>query len=62
MGYSEPRIVICRRTGEVVGTLQTANIKHKGIASVVYWDKRCNQTEVIAKAIFDVNFRIEDCK
>ena len=62
MGYSEPKKVICRRTGEVVGTLQSNNIKINGKPCVVYFDSRVSHTITLGKVVFDDKFRLEDCR
>lgn len=62
MGYSEPKKVICRRTGEVVGTLQSDNIKINGKPCVVYFDSRVSHTIALGKVVFDDKFRLEDCR
>ena len=62
MGYSEPKKAICRRTGEVVGTLQSDNIKINGKPCVVYFDSRVSHTITLGKVVFDDKFRLEDCK
>ena len=62
MGYSEPKKVICRRTGEVVGTLQSDNIKINGKPCVIYFDSRVSHTITLGKVVFDDKFRLEDCR
>jgi hypothetical protein len=62
MGYSEPKKVICRSTGVVVGTLQSDNIKINGKPCVVYFDSRVSHTITLGKVVFDVKFRLEDCR
>ena len=62
MGYSEPKKVVCRRTGEVVGTLQSDNIKINGKPCVVYFDSRVSHTITLGKVVFEDKFRLEDCR
>ena len=62
MGYSEPKKVICRRTGDTVGTLQSDNIKINGKPCVVYFDSRVSHTITLGKVVFDTKFRLEDCR
>lgn len=62
MGYSETKKVICRSTGVTIGTLQSDNIKINGKPCVVYFDSRVSYTITLGKVVFDVKFRLEDCK
>ena len=62
MGYSEPKKVICRSTGVTIGTLQSDNIKINGKPCVVYFDSIVSHTITLGKVVFDVKFRLEDCR
>ena len=62
MGYSEPKKVICRRTGEVIGSNyvpRKIDGKKKGVQ---FYSFRTKQTERMSKDKFDLIYRVEDCK
>ena len=61
MGYSEPKKVICRRTGEVVGS-NYVQVKLNGQKGVQFYSLRTKQTERMSKEKFDLIYRVEDCK
>ena len=61
MGYSEPKKVICRSTGEVVGSNYVPR-KLNGKKGVQFYCLRTKQTERMSKAEFDLIYRVEDCK
>ena len=61
MGYSEPKKVICRRTGEVVGS-NYVPVKLSGQKGVQFYSLRSMQTERMSKDKFDLMYRVEDCK
>ena len=61
MSYSEPKKVICRRTGDVVGSNYLA-IKINGQKGVQFYSLRTKQTERMSKDKFDLIYRVEDCK
>ena len=61
MGYSEPKKVICRRTGEVVGS-NYVPVKLNGQKGVQFYSLRTKQTERMNKEKFDLIYRVEDCK
>lgn len=61
MGYSEPKKVICRRTGEVVGSNYVPR-KIDGQKGVQFYGLRTKQTERMSKDKFDLMYRVEDCK
>ena len=61
MGYSEPKKVICRSTGEVVGS-NYVPVKINGQKGVRFYSLRSMQTERMSKEKFDLIYRVEDCK
>ena len=61
MGYSEPKKVICRSTGEVVGSNYVPR-KIDGQKGVQFYRLRTKQTERMSKDKFDLMYRVEDCK
>ena len=61
MGYSEPKKVICRSTGLVVGS-NYVPVKLNGQKGVQFYSLRTKQTERIGKDKFDLMYRVEDCK
>lgn len=61
MGYSEPKKVICRRTGEVVGS-NYVPVKLNGQKGVQFYSLRTNYPERMNKEKFDLIYRVEDCK
>ena len=61
MGYSETKKVICRRTGEVVGS-NYVPVKINGPKGVQFYSLRTTQTERMSKAELDLIYRVEDCK
>ena len=61
MGYSEPKVVICRRTGEVVGS-NYVPVKLSGQKGVQFYSLRSMQTERMSKDKFDLLYRLEECK
>ena len=61
MGYSEPKKVICRRTGETVGSNYVPR-KLNGQKGVQFYSLQTKQTERMSKAEFDLIYRVEDCK
>ena len=61
MGYSEPKKVICRSTGEVVGS-NYVPVKTNGQKGVQFYSLRTKQTERMSKDKFDLIYRVEDCK
>ena len=61
MGYSEPKKVICRSTGEVVGS-NYVSVKINGQKVVQFYSLRTKQTGRMSKDKFDLIYRIEDCK
>ena len=61
MSYSEPKKVICRSTGEVVGSNYVL-VKINGQKGVRFYSLRTKQTERISKEKFDLIYRVEDCK
>lgn len=61
MGYSEPKKVICRRTGLVVGS-NYLPVKLNGQKGVQFYSLRTKQTERMSKDKFDLMYRVEDCK
>ena len=61
MGYSEPKVVICRRTGEVVGS-NYVPVKLSGQKGVQFYILRTKQTERMSKDKFDLLYRLEECK
>ena len=61
MGYSEPKKVICRSTGEVAGS-NYVPVKINGQKGVQFYSLRTKQTERMNKEKFDLIYRIEDCK
>ena len=61
MGYSEPKKVICRSTGEVVGS-NYVPVKINGQKGVQFYSLRSMQTERMSKEKFDLIYRVEDCK
>ena len=61
MGYSEPKKVICRSTGDTVGS-NYVPVKINGQKGVRFYSLRTKQTERMSKAEFDLIYRVEDCK
>ena len=61
MGYSEPKKVICRSTGVVVGSNYVPR-KLNGKKGVQFYSLRTKQTERMNKEKFDLIYRAEDCK
>ena len=61
MGYSEPRIVICRKTGVTVGSNYVPR-KYNGQKGVQFYCLRSMQTKRMSKENFDLIYRTEDCK
>ena len=61
MGYSEPKKVICRRTGETVGS-NYVPVKINGQKGVQFYCLRSMQTERMSKDKFDLMYRLEECK
>lgn len=61
MGYSEPKKVICRTTGEVVGSNYVL-VKLNSQKGVQFYSLRTKQTERMSKEKFDLIYRVEDCK
>ena len=61
MGYSEPKKVICRSTGEVVGS-NYVPVKLNGQKGVQFYSLRSMQTKRMSKENFDLIYRTEDCK
>ena len=61
MGYSEPKKVICRSTGGVVGSNYLA-IKTNGEKGVQFYCLRSMQTKRMSKENFDLMYRVEECK
>lgn len=61
MGYSEPKKVICRSAGEVVGS-NYVPVKLNGQKGVQFYSLRTKQTERMSKDKFDLMYRVEDCK
>ena len=61
MGYSEPKKVICRRTGEVIGSNYVPR-KIDGKKGAQFYCLRSKQTKRMSKAEFDLIYRVEDCK
>lgn len=61
MGYSEPKKVICRSTGVVVGSNYVPR-KLNGKKGVQFYCLRSKQTKRMSKAEFDLIYRVEDCK
>ena len=61
MGYSEPKKVVCRGTGEVVGSNYVPR-KLNGKKGVQFYCLRTRQTERMSKDKFDSIYRVEDCK
>ena len=61
MGYSEPKKVICRSTGEVVGS-NYVPVKLNGKKGVQFYSLQTKQTERMSKDKFDLMYRVEDCK
>ena len=61
MGYSEPKKVICRSTGEVVGSNYVQR-KLNGQKGVQFYSLRSMQTKRMNKEKFDLIYRVEDCK
>lgn len=61
MGYSEPKKVICRSTGDTVGSNYVPR-KLNGQKSVQFYSLRTKQTERMNKEKFDLIYRVEDCK
>ena len=61
MGYNESKKVICRRTGEVVGSNYVQR-KIDGQKGVQFYCLRSKQTKRMSKAEFDLMYRVEDCK
>ena len=61
MGYSEPKKVICRSTGVVVGS-NYVQVKTNGQKGVQFYCLRSMQTKRMSKAEFDLIYRVEDCK
>ena len=61
MGYSEPKKVICRSTGAVVGS-NYVPVKTNGKKGVQFYCLRSKQTERMSKDKFDLIYRVEDCK
>ena len=60
MGYSEPKKVICRSTGEVVGS-NYVPVKLNGQKGVQFYCFRTQQTERMNNDKFDLIYRVEDC-
>ena len=60
MSYSEPKKVICRSTGAVVGSNYVPR-KLNGKKGVQFYCLRSKQTERMSKAEFDLIYRVEDC-
>ena len=60
MGYSEPKKVICRKTGEVVGS-NYVPVKLNGQKGVQFYSLRSMQTKRMSKAEIDLIYRVEDC-
>ena len=61
MGYSEPKKVICRRTGETVGSNYVPR-KLNGQKGVQFYSLHSKQTKRMSKAEFDLIYRVEYCK
>ena len=61
MGYSEPKKVICRSTGDTVGS-NYVPVKLTGQKGVQFYCLRSKQTKRMSKAEFDLIYRVEDCK
>lgn len=61
MGYSEPKKVICRSTGEVMGS-NYVPVKLSGQNGVQFYSLRTKQTERMSKDKFDLMYRVENCK
>ena len=61
MGYSEPKKVICRMTGEVVGSNYVPR-KLNCQKGAQFYCLRTKQTERMSKDKFDLMYRVEDCK
>ena len=61
MGYSEPKKVICRRTGDTVGS-NYVPVKLNGQKGVQFYSLRTKQTKRMSKAEFDLIYRVEDCR
>ena len=61
MGYSEPKKVICRSTGVVVGSNYVPR-KLNGQKGVQFYCLRSKQTERMNNEKFALISRVEDCK
>ena len=61
MGYSEPKKVICRSTGDTVGS-NYVPVKINGQKGVQFYSLLTKQTKRMNKAEFDLIYRVEDCK
>ena len=61
MGYSEPKKVICRSTGDTVGS-NYVPVKINGEKGVQFYCLRSMQTKRMSKEKFDLIYRVEDCK
>ena len=61
MGYSEPKKVICRSTGDTVGS-NYVPVKINGQKGVQFYCLRSMQTKRMSKEKFDLIYRVEDCK
>ena len=61
MGYSEPKKVICRSTGDTVGS-NYVPVKINGEKGVQFYCLRSMQTKRMSKENFDLIYRVEDCK
>lgn len=61
MGYSEPKKVICRSTGDVVGSNYVL-VKLNSEKGVQFYSLRSMQTKRMSKEKFDLIYRVEDCK
>ena len=61
MGYSEPKKVICRSTGNTVGSNYVPR-KLNGQKGVQFYSLQTKQTKRMSKAEFDLIYRVEDCK
>ena len=61
MGYSEPKKVICRSTGLVVGSNYVL-VKLNSEKGVQFYCLRSMQTKRMSKENFDLIYRTEDCK
>ena len=57
----KPKIVICRATGEVIGS-NYVPVKLNGQKGVQFYSLRTKQTERMSKEKFDLMYRVEECK